>query len=142
MWAQSKAIAINRRVPSDVPKVMCDPGRVTQVVTNLLGNAVKFTPSQGRVMVEVKLAPDRKAAEVSVSDSGPGISKEDLPKLFNKFQQVGERTATDVSGTGLGLAIAKEIVELHHGRIWAESDPVKRGARFAFTLPLEQAGRS
>ena len=77
--------------------------------------------------------------EVGVSDTGVGIAKEDLPKLFSKFQQVGERTAMDISGTGLGLAISKEIVELHQGRIWAESDSTKKGARFAFILPLEAA---
>jgi PAS domain S-box-containing protein len=138
-WAQSKLLTISRRVPGNLPKVTCDAARITQVVTNLLGNAIKFTPKQGRIIVEARLAPDDMALEVSVTDLGMGIAKDDLPKLFNKFQQVGERTATDVSGTGLGLAISKEIVELHHGRIWAESDPVKKGARFAFTLLLEPA---
>ena len=74
---------------------------------------------------------------MSVSDTGVGIAKEDLSKLFSKFQQVGERTASDIGGTGLGLAISKEIVELHQGRIWVESDEVKKGTTFAFTLPLE-----
>lgn len=136
-WAQSKAIALTRRIPEDLPNVMCDPARVNQVVTNLIGNAIKFTPKQGRITVEAKLGEGGKAVQVNVSDTGVGIAKEDLSKLFSKFQQVGERTASDIGGTGLGLAIAKEIVELHQGRIWVESDEVKKGTTFAFTLPLE-----
>jgi PAS domain S-box-containing protein len=135
-WAQSKAITVNKRVGEDLPTVLCDPHRVTQVLTNLVGNAIKFTPKQGRVLVEARRAQEPNAVEVSVADNGVGISKEDLPKLFNKFQQVGERTSSDITGTGLGLSICKEIVELHQGRIWAESDPVKKGARFAFLLPI------
>ena len=137
-WAQSKAISVSWRLPGSLPKVTCDPGRITQVLTNLLGNAIKFTPKQGRVVVEAKVVDGGQALEVSVTDTGVGIAKDDLPKLFNKFQQVGERSAMDISGTGLGLAISKEIVELHRGRIWAESDSAK-GAKFAFTLPLDGA---
>ena len=137
-WAKSKAITLTCRVPNGLPDSMCDPARVTQVLTNLIGNAVKFTPKQGRVTIEAKLAGNGRQLEVSVTDTGEGITKEDIPKLFTKFQQVGERSSTDISGSGLGLAISKEIVELHQGLIWAESDPTKRGARFAFTLPLEQ----
>ena len=138
-WAKSKALMIIRRVPEDLPRVTCDPMRITQVLTNLVGNAVKFTPRQGRITIEAKRADEDRAVEVSVTDTGVGIVKEDLPKLFSKFQQVGERMASDISGTGLGLVISKEIVEIHHGRIWAESDaPRKEGARFAFVLPIEQ----
>ena len=133
-WAGSKSITFVKRLPDDLPDATFDQARITQVLTNLIGNAIKFTPKQGRITVEAKRT-ETGEAEVSVSDTGVGIAKEDLPKLFSKFQQVGERAASDISGTGLGLAIAKEIVELHHGRIWAESER-KQGARFAFTLPL------
>lgn len=137
-WAGSKAINISRRVPEGLPNVTCDPGRVTQVLTNLLGNAIKFTPKQGRIIVEARLIDEGKSMEVSVADNGVGIAKEDLPKLFSKFQQVGERSSSDLGGTGLGLAISKEIVELHKGRIWAESDQqAKKGTRFVFAIPLE-----
>jgi len=139
-WARSKGLTITKRVAESVPGVVCDKGRITQVLTNLIGNAIKFTPHSGRITIEAKLGQDR-AVEISVSDTGIGIAKEDLPKLFSKFQQVGERTASDMSGTGLGLVIAKEIVELHHGRIWADSE-LKRGARFAFTLPVEPPASS
>jgi two-component system phosphate regulon sensor histidine kinase PhoR len=139
-WAQSKGIALHRRVPDGLPLVNCDPARITQVLTNLIGNAVKFTPKQGRVTIEARLLPESQGVELSVADTGVGIAKEDLPKLFSKFQQVGERTASDISGTGLGLAISKEIVELHRGRIWVESDAAARpGTKFLFTLPLDAA---
>ncbi len=135
-WAQSKELTLAVDVPPNLPQVAFDQTRITQVLTNLIGNAVKFTPKRGRITIEARLNQTHLMIEVSVSDTGTGIAKEDLPKLFNKFQQVGERTHTDISGTGLGLVIAKEIVELHHGRIWAESE-LERGARFTFTLPLE-----
>ena len=135
-WAKSKAITVTQRLPDGLPPVVCDQAKMIQVLTNLIGNAIKFTPKQGHVTVEAKLAQAGRAVEVDVTDTGIGIAKEDLTKLFHKFQQVGERTATDISGTGLGLAIAKEIIELHHGRIWAESDAERKGARFAFELPL------
>ena len=137
-WAKSKAVTLSRRVPERLPTIMCDPARITQVLTNLLGNAIKFTPKQGLIVIEAKLADQGRAVEVGVTDNGPGISKEDLTKLFSKFQQVGERSASDIGGTGLGLAISKEIVELHQGRIWVESDAaVKKGTRFAFLLPVD-----
>ncbi|MBI4597926.1 MAG: PAS domain-containing protein [Candidatus Omnitrophica bacterium] len=138
-WAGTKAISLVRRVPEGLPNVVCDPNRMTQVLTNLVGNAIKFTPNQGRVTIEVKLIPEERMLEVSVADTGIGITPEDLPKLFSKFQQVGgERAGSDMSGTGLGLVIAKEIVELHQGRIWAESDG-KQGSRFLFAIPLNPA---
>ncbi len=133
-WAESKALALAKRLPDVLPEAEFDAARITQVLINLIGNAIKFTPRQGRITIEAKVVPEGDALEVSVADTGVGIAPEDLPKLFSKFQQVGDRMASDIGGTGLGLAIAKEIVELHHGRIWAESSP--QGTRFSFTLPL------
>jgi signal transduction histidine kinase len=134
-WTQSKSITISKRVPERLPTVLCDPDLIRRLLTNLVGNAIKFTPKQGRVTIEVKHDVAQHTITLSVADTGVGISAEDIPKLFQKFQQVGERTHTDIAGTGLGLAIAKEVVELHHGRIWAESDG-KQGATFSFTLPV------
>ncbi len=131
-WAQSKGITLAVHLPEALPNAVMDGARLTQVITNLIGNAVKFTPSQGKVTIEAKASAG--FIEVSISDTGVGIAPEDVSRLFNKFQQVGERSASDISGTGLGLAISKEIVELHQGRIWAESQ--SQGARFAFTVPL------
>ncbi len=135
-WANSKGLLLTQRFPEPLPPMVFDQGRITQVLTNLIANAIKFTPKQGRITIEGRLTQNGRAMEVSVVDTGIGIAKEDLLKLFNKFQQVGDRAATDVSGTGLGLAIAKEIIELHHGRIWAESDAGRKGAKFAFEIPL------
>lgn len=135
-WASSKTLKIIKRLPAGLPPVRFDPARLTQVLTNLIGNAIKFTPKQGRITIDAAISKDQQWLEVGVADTGIGIAKEDLPKLFQKFQQVGERTATDISGTGLGLAIAKELIELHRGRIWAES-ALHQGARFVFALPLE-----
>lgn len=134
-WAKSKLLTLAVKITPDLPEAQADAARVAQVLTNLLGNAIKFTPANGTVTVSAELTDDRRFLKVCVEDTGMGILKEDLPKLFNKFQQVGERSASDVSGTGLGLAISKEIIDLHHGKIWAESD-VQQGARFLFTVPL------
>jgi signal transduction histidine kinase len=113
-----------------------DPNRVIQVLNNLIGNAIKFTPRSGRVMIGARSAQTGLEVEVSVEDTGLGIAKEDLNRVFERFLQVGERRQTDVSGTGLGLSIAKEIIELHGGKIWAESEK-GQGAKFIFTLPVQ-----
>ncbi len=134
-WANSKEISLERSISEDLPVLRIDPNRIIQVLNNLVSNALKFTPKGGRVMVESRLADDNQVL-ISVEDTGVGIAKEDLGKVFERFLQVGERRQTDVSGTGLGLSIAKEIVELHGGKIWVESDPGK-GAKFIFTLPVK-----
>jgi two-component system sensor histidine kinase VicK len=106
-------------------------------LSNLIGNALKFTPQGGCITVEVKARNNGAEVEVSVQDTGIGILKEDLGKVFERFVQVGERRQTDISGTGLGLSIAKEIVELHGGRIWAESEK-GQGTKFIFMLPVKK----
>lgn len=135
-WARSKNITLEKRIEDMLPDVEIDPDRLAQVITNLVGNAVKFTPNDGKISLEAKLSDGKKELEVSVKDSGIGISPEDLPKIFSKFYQCGgERMISDVNGTGIGLSIAKEIVELHGGKIWVESEK-GQGARFIFTIPL------
>ncbi len=132
-WAKSKGIRIERKIQQGLPEIPLDPDRIIQILNNIVGNAIKFTPSGGLVIVEAKLRKQDEM-EISVTDNGVGIAKGDLEKVFDRFQQVGERVATDIGGTGLGLSIAKEIVEMHGGRIWAESEK-GRGAKFTFTLP-------
>ncbi|MFC1631741.1 sensor histidine kinase [Candidatus Omnitrophota bacterium] len=134
-WASSKSITIERIIASGLPKTNMDFNRMIQVLNNLIGNAIKFTPQGGTITVEAKIGQDKKEILISVTDTGVGIAKEDLEKVFDKFQQSGERAATDISGTGLGLSIAKELVQLHGGRIWAESE-TGAGAKFIFTLPI------
>jgi PAS domain S-box-containing protein len=107
----------------------CDEARVLQILTNLLGNAVKFTPSGGSVALRVEKHDER--ALFSVKDTGPGIAAEDIAKIWDRYWRAGK----DRAGVGLGLAIAKALVEAHGGRIWVESAPGK-GACFFVTLPL------
>lgn len=147
-WAKSKSITIAQKIQAHLPPANIDPDRIIQVLNNLIGNAIKFTQHNGTITVEAVLEGNAAELVVCVSDTGIGIEKENLTKVFDKFYQVGsprstgaergERVSAGVSGTGIGLSVAKEIVELHGGRIWAESQ-TGAGARFTFTLPLASA---
>ena len=117
---------------------------ITQVITNLVGNAIKFTPEKGKISIVLKeRLPDdsfkNRAIEVSVIDTGMGIDKKDLERIFNKFEQASVAGPANGGGTGLGLAIAKEIVQMHGGKIWVESE-VGRGSKFSFLLLLDKEG--
>jgi len=116
----------------DVPAIDVDPNRFRQVMANLIGNAVRYTPSDGEIVVDIRRVGDE--VDVCVSDTGPGILEEDIPHLFERFYR-GDPARNRVGGTGLGLAIVKQWVEAHGGRIWAENRPV-RGARFTLRLPV------
>jgi len=142
--AASKFINLKTSLPKGLPDVYIDHDRIVQVFVNLIANAMKFTPDKGRIIVSAQLLKKNRLAdnavldfvEVSVEDTGPGISAEDIDKLFVKFQRIPQKLdAAKVKGTGLGLAITKEIVEAHSGRIWIESEPGS-GAKFFFTLPV------
>ena len=109
-----------------------DERKIKQVLLNLLSNAVKFTPEGGRIGINARQADG--SVEISVSDTGIGISPEDQAKIFEEFRQVGGDYAHKKEGTGLGLTLAKKFVELHGGRIWVESE-VGKGSTFSFTLP-------
>ena len=132
---RDKRVKIEKDVPVDLPEVYADRTRVKQVLLNLLSNAIKFT-SAGRVLVQVRREPD--SLHVSVADTGIGISTTDLTRLFEPFQRLDNPLAQQADGTGLGLAISKKFVELHRGRIWAESRE-SQGSTFHFTLPLSAA---
>jgi PAS domain S-box-containing protein len=139
-WAGNRELAIEEVYPDADPEVEADPDRLTQVVTNLVGNALKFTPPGGKIRLEIDpqyRAPDISQAPciaVSVQDTGIGIAKADQERIFHKFEQVSLATPKGVSSTGLGLTIAKEIVELHGGKIWVESNQGE-GSRFIFVIP-------
>ena len=123
-----------------VPPVYADRNLVIQVITNLLGNAIKFTKEDGTITFSLRM--DGTAVVVGVSDDGPGMPQEALGKLFQKFVQADSAPAAgQPKGTGLGLAIAREIVELHRGRIWVESE-LGRGSTFAFTLPAYEPAQT
>ncbi len=130
--AAAKQVSLERKIDPGSTAVRADHDRVVQVLSNLVGNAVKFTPPGGTVTVEAR----REAPMIhfTVSDTGPGIAPADLPYVFDRFWK---RDTPGTKGTGLGLFIAKGIVEAHQGRIWVESPP-HQGARFHFTLPAAQ----
>jgi len=130
--ARGKQLKIEKHVPLELPPLSADRTKVKQILLNLLSNAIKFT-AQGRVLVSVVAEPD--AARLSVADTGIGIREDDLARLFEPFQQLDNPVARSAGGTGLGLAISKKFVELHGGRIWAESRE-NQGSTFHFTLPL------
>jgi signal transduction histidine kinase len=109
-----------------------DERKIKQVLLNLLSNAVKFTPEGGRIGINARQADG--SVEISVSDTGIGISPEDQTKIFEEFRQVGGDNAKKIEGTGLGLTLAKKFVELHGGKIWVTSE-VGKGSTFTFTLP-------
>jgi PAS domain S-box-containing protein len=128
--ASAGSLALDAEVVPDVPSVLADAPRVHQVLSNLVGNAIKFTPTGGRVLLRAEPMAEREV-RFAVVDTGPGIPPEQLPHVFAQFWQ-GRRN--DGRGIGLGLAIAKGIVEAHGGRIWVESQ-VGAGSNFYFTLP-------
>ncbi|MEK7702243.1 MAG: ATP-binding protein [candidate division NC10 bacterium] len=130
--ARGKPLKIEKNIPLELPRLSADRTKVKQILLNLLSNAIKFT-SQGRVLVGVVAEPD--VVRISVADTGIGIRQEDLTRLFEPFQQLDNPVARGAGGTGLGLAISKKFVELHGGRIWAESRE-NQGSTFHFTLPL------
>ena len=111
-----------------------DHDKVTQVLMNLVGNAVKFTPPDGKVTVAIERKGEE-WVELSVADTGPGIPREESQRIFDKFYQIADG-ATGTKGTGLGLAISKGLIELHGGQIWVESE-VGKGSAFFFTLPAQ-----
>jgi signal transduction histidine kinase len=135
---RDKRVKIEKDLPVELPPLHADRMRVKQVLLNLLSNAIKFTHA-GRVLVQVR--PEGDTVHVSVADTGIGISPADLQRLFEPFQRLDNPLAQQADGTGLGLAISKKFVELHRGRIWAESRE-SQGSTFHFTLPLTAAPTS
>ena len=129
--AAEKRLRLVADVAADLPLLRGDERRITQVLLNLAGNAVKFTET-GEVKLSARASHG--ALLLSVSDTGPGIAERDRQRIFEEFQQAGGSGRQNTPGTGLGLATAKHIVELHGGRIWVESQPGS-GSTFTFSLP-------
>ena len=133
---EEKGITFENRIDSDAPIVLADRNRLVEVFINLVGNGIKFTPHGGMITIDSRgLTEKRDYLKVVVTDTGVGISPEDLPKVFDRFYQGQTTEKGVVQGTGLGLAITKEIIEGHQGFIVAESK-LGSGASFIFTLPL------
>ncbi|HJQ79587.1 MAG TPA: chemotaxis protein CheB [Lacipirellulaceae bacterium] len=133
--AKKKGVAINAELAKDCGVIDADPDRLRQVVGNLLNNAIKFTPSGGRI--DVKLSRHDKWLELVVKDTGRGIEPDFLPRVFTAFSQAESSTTRSFGGLGLGLAISKELVELHGGTIHAESEGPDYGATFVVRLPSD-----
>jgi len=133
--AAEKAIRLDPIVTERSIFVLADPDKINQVLMNLIGNAIKFTPASGTVTVSAS-RNDQKNVQVSVSDTGPGVLPSERETIFDKFYQIADEEGAKPKGTGLGLAICKALVELHGGKIWVESE-VKQGSTFNFTLPAD-----
>jgi len=130
--AESRRITLHKHM-EELPVLKIDPERILQALRNLVGNALKFTPSGGAVTVSASLK--QHTVEVSVADTGPGIPKEQLSMVFEKFQQVSFPGTVKSAGTGLGLAIVKHVIQMHGGTVWVESD-MGKGSIFYFALPV------
>ena len=133
--AVDKSITLINQVPEDF-SVLADKDMLLTVLRNLISNAIKFTPKKGQITINARLVADENMqnfTEISVNDSGIGIAKEKLGKLFKISEDVLTKGTEDETGTGLGLVLCKEFVEKHGGKIWVESDEGK-GSAFVFTL--------
>jgi two-component sensor histidine kinase/GGDEF domain-containing protein len=144
--ADVKSIQIEVEIPESLPVIYGDQGKLEQILTNLIGNAIKFTPDGGKILISAKpISQDQKDSygnmvAISVKDTGIGIPADQLEAVFEKFHQVEGSLHRSVSGTGLGLAITKGLVEAHQGKIVVESE-VGKGSTFTFTLPVSQGER-
>jgi two-component system phosphate regulon sensor histidine kinase PhoR len=129
---KSRNVEIIRDIPEGL-RVLADPRRLEQILINLVDNGVKYTPDGGRVTISARRQDGYD--QIAVEDTGPGIPRESVDKVFNRFYRVDKARSRDLGGTGLGLAIVKHLVKLHHGTIRVES-PEGGGARFVFDLPV------
>ena len=130
--AEEKSLVLETKTPSQLAPVQGDRDKILQILTNLIHNAIKFTPSSGRISISLVPLQDS-TIQVCVADTGCGIAAEEVPNVFDRFYR-SDSVTTESRGAGLGLAITKNLVDLHRGRIWVEST-VGSGTRFFFTLP-------
>ena len=135
--AHAKSVAMETIVPDHDVHIEADKQKLRVVLDNLISNAVKFTPQGGRVQLSLRTI--EQGVEITVSDTGIGIPAAELERVFDRFYQVEDHMTRRHGGMGLGLSVVKGLVELHGGRVWAESDP-ERGSRFIVVLPGETAG--
>jgi len=136
--AEKKKISILR---SEIPSslfVEADPSNIEQILTNLLDNAIKYTPEGGRVRVSA-IEKDQGEIQLSIEDNGIGIPKDDIHRVFERFYRVDKGRSQELEGTGLGLSIVKHLVQAHGGKVWVESQ-LGKGSTFYFTLPKTDRG--
>lgn len=134
--AEQREIGIESNVPEDLPILRGDPDRLQQVVWNLLSNGIKFSPRGGRVVVEARRAEDE--IELCVRDFGRGIEPAFMPFLFHRFTQADSSASRSYTGLGIGLSLVKSIVEMHGGKVEAQSDGIEKGSTFTVRLPIER----
>jgi len=137
--AKEKDLNLSVKLPERLPDIAADRPRLTEVLQNLLDNAIQYTPSGGQIRVSA--AANGNEVTFTVSDTGIGIPRSDQPRIFERFYRVDVARSREVGGTGLGLAIAKHLVEAQGGRIWVESE-VGRGSQFHFTVPVFEPERA
>jgi signal transduction histidine kinase len=127
-----KGLGLLLQLQPGLPIIRFDRDKITQVLTNLVNNAIKFTEKGS---ITIKTMQEVNAIHVLVTDTGPGIKEEELAKLFQSFQRLDTAREKRIEGTGLGLAISKEIIKMHNGKIWVESK-FGEGSTFRFSLPI------
>jgi len=131
---EEKGVALRFEISPNFPDVLADEDRLMQILLNLLGNAMQYTPAGGRVQVSAARADGE--VRVEVTDNGMGIAAEHLPLIFNRFYRVDKSRSRSGGGSGIGLTIAKGLVEAHGGRLWVTSEGLGKGSTFSFTLPI------
>ena len=129
-----KGVRLEIEIPSDLPEILADADRLSQVLFNLIGNALQYTPAGGQVTVAARQQRDE--VQVNVQDTGIGIAAEHLPHVFDRFYRADRPRSRVSGGSGVGLTIAKHLIEAHGGRIWAGSPGEGMGSTFMFTLPI------
>jgi histidine kinase len=129
-----KGVLLESRLPDGLPLVLVDEYRIGQVLTNLVGNALQYTPQGGRVVISA--IEETGFVQLSVADTGTGIAAEHLEHVFDRFYRVDKSRSRAAGGSGIGLTIARYLVEAHGGRMWAESPGIEQGSTFSFTLPV------
>lgn len=131
---EEKGISLEADVATGIPRVLADQDRILQVLTNLLGNALQYTPPGGKV--QVLASRNKGEVVITIADTGIGIQAEHLPHVFDRFYRTDASRARASGGSGIGLTIAQALVKAHHGRIWVESPGEGKGSAFHFTLPV------
>ena len=154
--AEKKNIHLSLNSTKDELNIYGDSNKIEQILTNLVSNAIKFTPNNGKVTVNIEeisadfidktkfyqeINSTHDYVKITVEDTGIGIKTEDIPKVFDKFQQIESSLSREVGGTGLGLPIAMQLIEAHRGKIWLESE-FEKGSKFSFVIPLIRQTRS
>ena len=133
---QEKGVVLTTQIQSDLPNIHVDEDRIGQVLLNLVGNALQYTPAGGKVLITGIKLPEQ--VQIEISDTGIGIPAEHISHLFTRFYRVDKSRSRQAGGSGIGLTIARHLVEAHGGHIWVKSPGAGKGATFGFTLPVSE----